>query len=426
MRFLLLATAAAVAVAACGSDASDPPAEGPPLEAPRAVPVPAGAGSGEPNLAAGTDGVWLSWLEPTLEGRHALQIARWDGGGWGEPATVLDRPDLFVNWADFPAVGALDDGTLLEHWLEKSGPGTYAYDVRTALSRDGGASWSEDLVPHRDSVEAEHGFVSILPMGDRFGLTWLDGRATVDGDPMTLRFATITPDGALADEALLDASVCDCCQTGLASTAAGPIAVYRDRTGDEVRDIYITRRVDGEWTEGVPVHRDGWVIPACPVNGPAVAADGQGVAVAWFTGGPVDDDAGRDALREAGERGRALVAFSEDGGDSFSAPVRVDDGGAMGRVDVELLDGGAALVTWLERVDGAAEVRTRRVTPEGPGPALTLSGTAAERASGFPRSVRFGDHVLFAWTEPGEAGGIRTTVAKLADPPGGPADGGAR
>jgi hypothetical protein len=31
------------------------------------------------------------------------------------------------------------------------------------------------------------------------------------------------------------------------------------------------------------VHSDNWKIDACPVNGPAIAATGRRVAVAWFT-----------------------------------------------------------------------------------------------------------------------------------------------
>jgi hypothetical protein len=387
--------------------------------------TPAAARSGEPNLAAGPDGVWLSWLERSGPDRHTLRLARWDGSGWSDPVTVIDRPDLFVNWADFPAVGVLGDGTLLVHWLERSGPGTYAYDVRARLSRDGGASWTGDIRPHRDGLEVEHGFVSIQPLGDRFGLTWLDGRRTVDGDPMTLRFATITPDGQVGDEALLDGSTCDCCQTDLAVTDLGPVAVYRDRTPDEIRDIRITRRVYGRWTAGEPVHRDGWVIAGCPVNGPAVAAEGRRVAVAWFTGAAVAGDARPGSVNEAGERGRVSVAFSDDAGAAFGSPIRVDDGDAMGRVDVALLADGSALVTWLERVEGGAEVRARRVTPEGPGPAIVVTGTAAARASGFPRSARLGDRVVFAWTEPGAGGVVRAAVARIPvptaphDPPGG-------
>src|SRR5690606_16713029 len=124
------------------------------------------------------------------------------------------------------------------------------------------------------------------------GIAWLDGRNTAgshgdghgapdapslhdadadaDAGAMTLRAAAI--DGALRRSAdiEIDASVCDCRQTSAAVTARGPLLVYRGRSEGEVRDILATR-LDGEaWTPPKPVHADGWVMPACPVNGPAV------------------------------------------------------------------------------------------------------------------------------------------------------------
>jgi len=419
---LVASAALALGAAACADGAAtardEDGAPGAPtqaLPAPTAVPGPAGPHSGEPNLVASPTGVFLSWLERSDTASYALRFARWEGEGWGEPGVVMDRDDLFVNWADFPAFTALEDGTLAAHWLQKSGSGPYAYDVRVALSRDGGETWSEDIIPHRDGVEAEHGFVSLYPLGDEVGMSWLDGRETVNGDPMTLRFTTLSPGGELGPEALLDSSVCDCCQTGLATTSAGPIVVYRDRTAGEVRDIYVVRRVNGEWTEPVAVHDDGWVIPGCPVNGPSIDASGDEVAVTWFTGAPLDSTAGREEIRAAGSQGRVLAAFSDDGGATFSAPVRVDEGAAMGRVDLVLLDSGGALVTWVERVNGAAEVRARPVNREGAGPLTSVAGTAAERASGFPRMVRSGDRIFFAWTEGGDAPTIRTATARLGD-----------
>lgn len=400
---------AAFWVAACGSGDGPPP----PLE-PETVATPAEAGSGEPNLVVDPQGVvYLSWLEPSDVG-HALKLAAWADGGWGEARTVIDRPNLFVNWADFPSVAVFDGGVLAAHWLEKSGPGSYSYDVRLALSRDGGASWSDDIVLHRDGVEAEHGFVSLVPWNRELAALWLDGRATVHGDPMTLRFTTVDAEGRLGTEVRLDASVCDCCQTAMATTADGVVAVYRDRTEGEVRDIYVARYADGEWSDGRPVHNDGWVIPGCPVNGPAVAAAGDTVAVAWFTAAEETGDTAltREEIRSAGERGRVLAAFSTDGGRTFGAPIRVDDGQAMGRVDIVLLDGAAA-VSWLERAENGAEVRIRRVDPSGVGPASVIAGAQAERATGFPRMVRAGDRLVFAWTMPGEAGGVRTAVVGL-------------
>jgi hypothetical protein len=100
---------------------------------------------------------------------------------------------------------------------------------------------------------------------------------------MTLRARTLDASGAPLAEMLVDDAICDCCQTDAATTARGVVVVYRNRTEGEVRDIYTTSLVDGRWTEGRPVHEDGWVIPACPVNGPAVDARGDDVAVAWFS-----------------------------------------------------------------------------------------------------------------------------------------------
>ena len=399
-RFIRLLAAVLIA-AACSPASGDRPdddvaaSDAPPIVL-DTLATPAPAGSAEPNIAAGPDGLYLSWLEQTGEGRHALRFARLGEDGWSAPRTVMERTGLFVNWADFPSVIALDGGLMAAHWLEKSGSGTYAYDVRTAVSTDGGQTWGADVIPHRDGVETEHGFVSLFPVDGRIGAVWLDGRGMHEGEPMALRFATLGPDGATPDEPV-DLSVCDCCQTGAAVTSEGPVLVYRDRTEGEIRDIYTVRRVDGAWTEPRAIHDDGWLLNACPVNGPAVDAEGRRVVVAWYTGSP---------------SARVLVAFSDDAGATFGAPIRADLGEPQGRVDVVLLDSGAALVSWLEVADGRGEIRLREVT-DSAGPVLRLAETSAARASGFPRMARLGDRVLFAWTEAGDPPRVRTAVGRL-------------
>jgi hypothetical protein len=109
------------------------------------------------------------------------------------------------------------------------------------------------------------------------------------------------------------------------------------------------------------------------------------------------------------------LAFSADAGATFGAPVRIDGGAAAGRVDVEVLDDGAALVTWMEDVgSGQNEVRVRRVAADGtPGAPSTLAKLTGGRATGFPRMVRAGDRVVFAWTEPGTPSRVHTAVAPL-------------
>jgi hypothetical protein len=410
------AVAAAAALVAYGCGAA---LDAPPLLALEELVSPAAPGSGEPNLAVGPDGrVYLTWLEPDGSGRHALRIATLGPAAperaagqspvWSPATTIAAGADFFVNWADFPSLAALPDGSLAAHWLVRTGRGA-AYDIHLARSTDGGGTWGPALIPHRDGTISEHGFVSLFPEPEGgLSAVWLDGRgyaAAGAGDhdlhgEMMLRTTTIGPDGALGEDLLLDDRTCDCCQTAAGWTAKGPVVAYRDRSAEEVRDIAITRRIDGRWTEPAPVHDDGWVIAACPVNGPALAAEGDRVAVAWFTA--------------AHDTPHVRIAFSDDAGATFGPSFEVDDGAPAGRVGLVLLPGGDALVSWIERVHGEAEVRVRRIEAGGRvGPSLAIATSSAERASGFPRMLLAGDQVVFAWTDPGRPSRVHTARARL-------------
>ena len=133
----------------------------PTLGAATSVQSPAGPGAGEPWLFVEPDGeLLMSWLEPTAEG-HALRFAVLDGDQWGPVRSVTSRPDLFVNWADFPSVIRLPDESLVAHWLQRTGPDTYSYGVRLAHSSDDGVSWSWPISPRRPvlpwATEADRG-----------------------------------------------------------------------------------------------------------------------------------------------------------------------------------------------------------------------------------------------------------------------------
>ena len=398
------------------TDAPPPPTDGLTTVVDRLpLPDPATGPAAEPNLFAASDGrVHVTWFERLDDADYALRFATLEPGGetWSAPRTIVERQDFFVNWADFPSIHELPDGTLAAHWLLRTGDGPVDYDVQIAWSEDGGDHWSDPVVPHRDGTESEHGFVSVVPVDPderRIGALWLDARNLVLADSgradgpraMTLRWTTLTPEG-LGEEVLLDDQVCDCCQTSAAMTSQGPVAVYRDRTDDEIRDISIVREVDGRWTEPAPIHDDGWQIAACPVNGPMIAADGDDVVVAWYTRGSDD-------------KPRVRVAFSSDAGASFGTPVRVDEGNPGGRVAVELLPGGEALVSWLENEGERATVRLRTVATTGAmGESIEVAATLSGRSSGFPRMARAGSDLVFAWTDSsGDEPGVRTARARL-------------
>ncbi len=406
MKLALFVTAVAASVAAVGTRARiATPSTSFAIDS---VASPAGAGSAEPFLTVAPDGrVFMNWLQ-TDSGGTALRFAVHDGTKWSAPRTIVQRKDFFVNWADFPAIEVLGKNQLAAHWLQRNGKSTYAYGVRISQSNDGGATWSGPVTPHRDSTESEHGFVAMWHEGTTLSAAWLDGRRFSKSghdmsNQMTLMTTTLAPNGTRGAEVLLDDRTCDCCQNAAALTSAGPIVIYRNRSPEEIRDIYITRRVAGKWVPGVAVHDDGWKIAACPVNGPAVAANGKRVALAWFTA-PNDS-------------GRVNVAFSDDAGATFTAPTRIDAGLPAGRVDIALLADGGALVTWVERTGGdGAAVRARRVSRDGkPGTPVTIAASSAARASGFPKTVITGSNVMFAWTVAGKPSVVRVARASVGE-----------
>jgi hypothetical protein len=411
-RAAALAAAGLCIVTACRRAPEPRGGTGAAAPAVRELATPAAPGSLAPSLLASGDGrVLLSWVEPRGEGRHALRFAaRAKGGAWGAPLTVASGNGWFVNWADFPHLGALPDGTLYAHWLEKRPGGTtYDYDVRVTRSRDAGRSWDEPFAPYRDGTAGEHGFVAFSALdAARMGVLFLDGRETKsEGGAMTLRFAAVSRDAAPEPDARVDERVCDCCQTALARTSRGLVAAYRDRSPSEVRDIAVVRLENGRWSAPVFPGAEGWQIHACPVNGPALAAAGDRVALAWFT--------------MAGDAPRVKVAFSDDAGASWGPPQVVDDGQPIGRVDVVMPGGsaggrgdGSAVVSWLEQTEQGASLRLRRVGDGSAGSAsLAVAGTSTARSSGFPRLAASAAELVVAWRDASEPARLVTAIVEV-------------
>jgi len=377
--------------------------------APQPIATPAAVNSAQPQLSVSKRGVMLSWIERSGD-LATLKFSERTTTGWSPAKTIASGRNWFVNWADVPSALRLPSGAIVAHWLQKSAASTYAYDVRLSYSTDDGKTWAQSFTPHHDGTPTEHGFASIVPLGDGFGLVWLDGRnmkGEHDGHAngsMTVRFARYDKNFRQVEESEIDARVCECCPTAAAVTADGMIAAYRNRSEDEIRDNFVTRLVNGKWTPPQAVFNDNWKIAACPVNGPALSANGNAVAMSWFT---AKDD-----------QPRAYAAFSSDAGKTFSAPIRIDDAGTLGRVDIELLPDGSALATWIEFTDQKATFKARRIERNGTKSApITVSTMAGSRASGYPRAAVANGEVVFAWTESGSGGAlqVRTAAAPVDD-----------
>jgi hypothetical protein len=109
-----------------------------------------------------------------------------------------------------------------------------------------------------------------------------------------------------------------------------------------------------------------------------------------------------------------MVAFSNDGGKTFGQPVRVDDAQTLGRVDAVMLDDGRAVVSWLEFMPGASEFRARIVSPDGTRePAFRVTASTADRQAGYPRMVRAGKELIFAWTATRPTPHVKTAAVRL-------------
>lgn len=373
----------------------------PPVLTVEALPSPASQSGAALQLTVEGEHAILSWLELADSGT-TLKFAERTTTGWSEPRSVASGDDLVTNAADVPSVRALADGTLVAHWLQEDGPDPEAYRLPLSWSKDGGQTWSQPVSPHHDGTETQHGFASLFQTpGAGLGVVWLDGRETAHeaaNGSMGLWAAAYSRDGRQTSETAIDTRVCDCCQLSTATTSEGVIVAYRGRSADEVRDIYVTRFVDGQWTAPAPVHHDGWKINGCPVNGPAVSARNRDVVVAWFTA-------------QTGS-GQAFAAFSRDAGRTFGQPIRVDDNSSLGHVDIELLADGSAAVTWSEVADGRTQFRVRRVEPSGArSPAVTVADVDR---SEYPRLVQGRGELLFAWTETEkDSSRVRTARASL-------------
>lgn len=402
-----LFAAAICGLAACSNACSATPPASPEWTL-RIEPLssPAGPASAQPQLSTSPHGVLLSWLE-NADTTTTFKFAERSAGVWTAPRTIASGRDFFVNFADVPSAIRLADRTLVAHWLQRSASDTYAYDVKLARSGDDGATWSAPFSPHHDGTKSEHGFASLFDLGGgRFGLAWLDGRnmkpstdAESVGD-MSLRAAAFDAGATQTADEAIDLRVCECCPTAAAVTADGVVVAYRDRRADEVRNIQVTRFAHGKWSDPSPVHDDGWRIDGCPVNGPALSAVGSHVAIAWFT------------VQQ--ERGHAFVAFSAEAGRTFGAPIPLDDAGSLGRVDVEQLEDGSAVAAWIESAGQKATFSLRRVEPSGRRSApVVVTGMGANRNSGYPRMVRNGRELVFAWTGTDDSLRVQTAAARL-------------
>ena len=333
--------------------------------------------------------VYLSWLQPVDKREYRLLFAKLQPDGpWSRPRVIATGDKWFINHADRPSIEVLENGSLVAHWLVRNGDAKakYGYGLQVALSEDGGDTWRTVYRAGLQNAEDYTGFLSFLPERQGFGAAYLSPpEKEVSGHIKTLRFAEFGPHGGVVTDAVVDADVCTCCPTATAMTANGPVIVYRDHRANETRDISIVRRAGPQWLAPQAISVDGWQINGCPSDGPALAAKGEQLVVAWFT--------------RAQDIPQIKVAFSNNSGRDFTPAIRVDASSPVGRVDVQLVGKSSAVISWIEKPSGAAaRVCVRRVSSSGQMGEVQNVGLVAEgRSAGFPKIRVVESRLLVVW-----------------------------
>lgn len=401
---LAAATLAGVALTGCAGPSADP-------QPPRELAVAAAEGSAQPHLdLSGDGGAVLSWLEPAGDS-YALRVSTSAGDAWSTPGTVATGDDWFVNWADFPSVTPIGGNVMAAHWLVYQQQG-FGYDAVLSMSTDGGATWGEPFLLHADGTDTEHGFVTLFPWQDGLAAVWLDGRnMIVDGEfafeneageplGMSLRYARFDTVGERLSAEELDPLACDCCQTDIALLGSDALLAFRDRTTSEVRDIVVRRLTEDGWQAPIPLAPDNWVLEACPINGPAIAARDDQVAVAWFSA--------------ADNRPLVRVVRSNDGGHTFGDAMNLDTSGSYGHVDIAALPNGETAVSWLRSEAGGLALVLRLIDGAGEiGEPITVATIDTAGPLDFPQMVFDGSRLVFAWTDFGETQRVRSAVVGI-------------
>jgi hypothetical protein len=314
-----------------------------------------------------------------------------DGGAtWSEPRAV-PADVKSSRRGDEPQIAAVGD-RLVVLWTRPANNRFGKGPLATALSADGGATWTGGPNPADDGREDGHAFADLAAdaAGTLF-VAWLDSRDGAQG----LRAAASRDGGRTWEKnASPDTRSCECCWNRVVAGEEGAYVLYRDRDPRDMA-LAVTRDAGREWTRRGSVGSFDWQFEGCPeVGGGLVArAGGRLDAVVWtgetrhqgvYALGSTDDGrtwsspvrlgakaARSPDLARAGsmlealweEKGAVYAGRSEDDGRSWSAPEKLSGDGVRAVHPYVVATGeDRFLAVWTEREgEGPWRLQSRRL-----------------------------------------------------------------
>lgn len=340
------------------------------------------------------------------EGRVAVEIVDPLGPAQFDPETP-------------PKLQVAPDGALMLSYAVSVPDSTAKYQARSGLrftrSTDNGVSWSAPVTVADDgdlgTYRNDH--TMHIALDGKVYLAWLDERTGT-----TLVYSARSDDQGRTwsrNVAVDTEGSCECCRTPITTGPDGAVyTVWRKKLPGGLRDMVVARSTDlgVTWSAPVRVHADSFAIDFCPDAGPSIAVDANNrLHVAWWTG-------------KAGAAGVKHV-FSDDGGQTFSAPSRLGVAEAAKASHAQLLLVGdrQVAVTWEDGRLQPARVALALSGDRGASfdPVTYLSEPAA--AASFPVLTAAAGKLHIVWQERGAVEGAGPPAPAEAEGPWAPYDG---
>jgi hypothetical protein len=386
-----------------------------------------GRSNATPSVAAAGSFVAVTW-GGTAAGKADVFAAVSTNGGetFGTPVQVNTVPgEARLGGEQPPHVALFAKGARVPEiviaWTSRRESAT---ELKIARSRDGGRTFDPPATLQSTGAAGDRGWPALAVDGRGVAhVIWLDHRglavgaahaghraAAGDGAAMAQRsglFYAAAASAASAERELTK-GVCYCCKTALTAGPNGELyAAWRHVYPGNIRDIAFTVSRDHgrSFAPPVPVSEDGWIINACPDDGPAMAVDAHGtVHIVW-----------RTVLDGPNPEGALFYASTRDGR-AFTPRVRIPTLGSPNPTHPQLVsDGTRLIVAWDEvagdqRVVAARPIVVQADRPVNFAPVITLS---SDGPAMYPALAATARGVLAVWSTAGDASVIRTRTMRV-------------
>jgi len=280
----------------------------------------------EPVTATAPDGgFYVAWVNHNANSQSDVMLAHYDSEGAtsGSPAMVNQQTGVATAWRGDPPSVAVADNSVYVLWTARvESDGKKGTDIYLSVSHDRGKTFAAAVKVNDDKVPGAHGMHSLAVANDgKIYAAWLDERNVSAPQPSKHAgghhmesnrelFVAYSTDGGKTFSAnrKVAENVCPCCKTALALAPDGTLyAGWRQVLPGNFRHIAVASSNDGgaSFSSPVIVSDDKWMLQGCPVSGPSLSADANGILkVVWYAAG--EDSAPGLYFAETRDKGRTF------------------------------------------------------------------------------------------------------------------------